>query len=122
MKLKRQGFYKEMSHGKSDDPSIFDFIQKKGNDDEEKIVTYLKEGIVLVACGGVVNDIIEPNNGIAGCPDMLTDGTWLWPGDLSYYVKKYHIVLEPEFIKTMRQNEWKVIDPSQIDFDNVELE
>lgn len=121
MKLIRQGFYKEMPHGKKDDPSIFQFIKKKGNDDEEKIVNYLKQGIVLVACGGVVNDIIKPDNGIAGCPDMMTDGTWLWPGDLPYYVKKYHITLEPEFIKTMQKNKWAVIDSSQIDFDNIEI-
>lgn len=121
MKLKRQGFYKEMPHGKRDDPSIFNFIQKKENDDEEKILNYLKQGIVLVACGGVVNDIIEPDNGIAGCPDMRTDGTWLWPGDLPYYVKKYHIILDPQFIKTMRKNEWRIIDSSQIDFDDIEV-
>lgn len=107
--IKRQGFFKEMPHGKSDDPSIFKYIQQEENADEEKIVNYLKQGIVLVACGGFVHDMIEPNNGIAGCPDMLTDGTWLWPGDLPYYVKKYHIILEPEFIETMKKNEWVVI-------------
>lgn len=80
MKLKRQGFYKEMPHGKSSDPSIFEFIQNKESINEEKIVSYLKQGIVLVSCGGVVNDIINPDEGIAGCPNMMTDGIWVWPG------------------------------------------
>lgn len=121
MKLKRQGFYKEMPHGKSGDPSIFEFIQNKESINEEKIVSYLKQGIVLVSCGGVVNDIINPDDGIAGCPNMMTDGTWVWPGDLAYYVKKYHIQLEAEFIKTMQKNKWTVIDSSQIDFDDIEI-
>lgn len=121
MKLKRQGFYREMPYGKRNDPSIFDFIQEKENDNEEKIINYLKQGIVLVSCGGIVNDIVKPENGIAGCPDMLTDGVWLWPGELSYYVEKYHILLDAEFIKAMQKNKWRVIDSFRVDFDNIEI-
>lgn len=51
----------------------------------------------------------------------MTDGIWVWPGELPYYVKKYHIQLEPEFIKTMQKNEWTVTVSSQIDFDDVEI-
>lgn len=121
MKLKRQGFYKEMPHGKSDDPSIFDFIQKEENADEEQMINYLKQGIIFVACGGVTNDIINPANGIVGIPDMLTDGIWLWPGDLSYYLKRYHVVLGTEFIKHMQENKWTISDSSKIDLDDIEI-
>ena len=47
-------------------------------------------------------DIVDSNNGIAGCPDMLTDGIWLWPGDLAYYVKRYHLKLDEDFLQSMR--------------------
>lgn len=117
MKLKRQGFYKEMPHGRESDLSIQKFVRKKGNAEEDKIYQYLKEGIVLAACGGVVKDVINPDNGIVGCPDMLTDGEWLWPGDLAYYVKNYHLQLDREFIKTMKNNNWHV---SNIDYDELE--
>lgn len=121
MKLKRLGFYKEMPHGDKNDPSIFQFIREKGEMEEERIYQYLKEGIVLIACAGVVEDIINSSNGIAGCPDMLTDGTWLWPGDLAYYVKNYHLELDRDFIKTMRYNNWHIKYISNIDYDNLDI-
>ena len=54
-----------------------------------------------------------------------TDGEWLWPGDLSYYVRKYALKLPEEFVETMQKNEWKVSfelneeDCSTIEIDGV---
>ncbi len=121
MKLLRQGFFKEMSYGEEDDPSIFEFIQKDERPEKEEISQYLEEGGALVACGGVTLDVINPQNGIAGSPDMLTDGIWIWPSDLSYYVKKYNLRLNEEFVQTMRENDWHVKKPININFDNVEI-
>ena len=121
MKLKRQGFYREMPHGDKDDPSILQFIREEGESDEDKIYQYLSAGIIVVTCGGVVKDIINSNNGTAGCPDMLTDGIWLWPGDLAYYVKKYHLKLDEDFIKSMSNNGWHIKNIPSIDYDNLEI-
>lgn len=121
MKLKRQGFYKEMPYGNQSDPSIMQFIRERGEIDEDKIYQYLKKGIVLVACGGIVKDIINPDNGIAGCPSILTDGIWVWPGDLAYYVKRYHLELDKDFIQTMRDNSWHIKDITNIDYDDWDI-
>ena len=40
MKLRRQGFYREMPHGNEDDPSILLYIRDK-DDKEERIYQYL---------------------------------------------------------------------------------
>lgn len=116
MKIIRQGFFREMPHGDKYDPSIFLYIREKGDENESRIIEYLESGIVLIACGGVVNDVINPDNGNAGCPNMLTDGQWMWPGDLSYYVKKYHLMLDEQFIKTMVDNEWSIDNAIKIDY------
>ena len=121
MKLKRQGFYKEMPYGDQSDPSILQFIRERGEIDEDKIYQYLEKGIVLMACGGIVKDIINPDNGIAGCPDILTDGIWVWPGDLAYYVKRYHLELDKDFIQTMRDNSWHIKDITNIDYDDWDI-
>ena len=121
MKLKRQGFYREMLHGDKGDPSILQFIRDKGELDEDKIYRYLKAGIIVVACGGIVKGIVDSNNGIAGCPDMLTDGISLWPGDLAYYVKKYHLKLDEDSLQSMRDNEWCIKNIPSIDYDNLEI-
>lgn len=57
MKLRRQGFYREMPHGNEDDPSIFLYIRDK-DDKEERIYQYLNYCIVLVSCGGIVKDVV----------------------------------------------------------------
>jgi len=122
VKLKRQGFYKEMPHGDKNDPSILQFIRDEGDIEESRICQYLEEGTVVIACGGIVKDIVNADNGIAGCPNMLTDGIWLWPGDLAYYVKRYHLKVNKDFIKSMRDNNWHIKDIPNIDYDNLEIE
>ncbi|MBD5134853.1 MAG: hypothetical protein HDT39_02660 [Lachnospiraceae bacterium] len=121
MKLKTQGYFKEMLHGDESNPSIFDYIQPKANKNEEEIINYLKNGIVIVACGGVVSDIINPDNGLAGCPELKTDGIWVWSGDLAYYVKRYHLKLDEEFIETMRCNNWHIKEDLKIDYDDLQI-
>ena len=118
MKLRRQGFYREMPHGNEDDPSILLYIRDK-SDKEERIYQYLNEGIVLVSCGGIVKDVVNPDNGIAGCPDILTDGVWMWPGDLAYYVKKYHLELGKEVVQGMEDSGWHIRNIFGIDYDNL---
>lgn len=119
MILKRQGYFKEMQCGEDTDPSIFDFIHKSKLN-KDKIVKYLQSGIVLAACGSVVEDIINPQNGIIGTPDDLTDGTWMWPADLSYYVERYDLKLDEEFLDHMSKNSWKV--PTDVVIDENDLE
>ena len=123
MILMRTGYYCEMHHGEADDPSIFE--AKKADYSEEslrKILGYLRNGIVIAAASDYSQDVINYENGIAGCPDALTDGKWLWPGDLQYYVKNYSIALDPDFINTMINNNWQTpISEDEIDYDNLEV-
>lgn len=121
MIFRRQGFYKEMPHGEESDPSILDYVEKMDRNDIEKIYKYLNEGKVLVACGGIMTDIINPSNGFAGCPELKTDGIWVWSGDLAYYVKHYHLGLEEKFIETMKNNNWHIKDIPDFDYDNIEI-
>ena len=120
MILFRQGYFKEMPHGEETDPSIKDFINKSVAQKEE-ICNYLNNGMVLAACGKVEKDILHPERGIAGTPDDMTDGKWIWPGDLSYYVENYDLQLPDEFIEYMKKMEWKIPEEINIDFENLEV-
>lgn len=108
--LKRQGFFREMLHGEATDPSIKEYINKLTCNSEEKskIIDYLHDGILLTACCGTSDDIIHPENGVAGVPSFYTDGKWVWPGDLVYYVNRYNLALDLVFLEDMRANQWKV--------------
>jgi len=120
MVLRRQGYYKEMPHGEETDPSIMDYINKN-KENINLICEYLKNGYVLAACGAVVNDVICPENGVIGTPDDVTDGKWIWPADLAYYVQNYNLKLEDEFINYMIEKSWSIPKDIVIDEDEIEV-
>ena len=127
MELRTVGYYKEMPHGKETDNSIFDFIYKESKDNAEKIYQYLKSGVEFVVSPEVTQDIITPEKGTSGVASDYTDGIWLWPGDLAYYVKNYNLKLPDEFISTMEQNNWQIsktiddMDYSEIVIDGMKM-
>ena len=122
MKLKRIGYYKEMPHGDDTNPSIMDYIHKK-IEHKNDICKYLQSGCTLAACGSVVMDIISPEKGIIGSPDDVTDGTWMWPADLVYYVQNYNLELPSEFIETMKKNGWEIkVTLDDLDYEKIEVD
>ncbi|SFR92162.1 hypothetical protein [[Clostridium] aminophilum] len=120
MVLYRKGYYKEMPHADESDPSMLDNIGKKVEHKEE-ICKYLQSGMVLAACGEVVKDVLHPEKGIAGTPDDMTDGRWIWPGDLAYYVKNYDLRLSKDFTDYMADHNWIVPEIIDIDYDTLEV-
>ena len=93
----------------------------KLSEDKANICEYLKNGYVMAACGGVVKDIIQPEVGIIGSPDDVTDRVWMWPADLQYYVERYNLLLPSEFIEHMKFNKWNCNSDVVIDYDNLEV-
>ena len=123
MNIRRQGYFNEMPHGEEFDPSLKDFMGKADSALVDKIVNYLENGVEIIACCGVVKDVINPGNGSAGVPSVFTDGTWFWPGDLAYYVKTYKVALADDFIATMKQNAWRnPVTYGELDFDNLSMD
>ena len=120
MKLRAIGFFREMSQGKETDPSIYDFVKKGDPSLVEKICNYLSNGTTLIVSPGITLDILDEAAGVAGTGSSCTDGIWLWPDDLAYYVRKYNIALPDDFINTMKFNNWSNpgidIDLSNVDF------
>lgn len=120
MILTRQGYYKEMPHAEITDPSLLDYIGKN-KDYKDEICKYLQNGFVLAACGEISKDVLHPEKGIAGTPDDMTDGKYIWPGDLAYYVMNYDLQLNKDFVDYMLSNNWLIPDNIEIDYDNLEV-
>lgn len=122
MKVKTVGYYKEMPHADNVNESIFDFINKEDDSLIEDICGYLESGIEFVVSPGMVDDVINPEKGPAGITSTYTDGKWLWPGDLAYYVRNYKLKLPDAFIETMRKSGWKVTTTMEdLDFNEIEV-
>lgn len=120
MKLKRVGFFRELRYGDEHGMSLKEAVCNISSKNEDKIVEYLNNGMVLCVTAGLVPDILDESKGIIGNLKIITDGEWAWPSDLSYYVKAYHVKLDVDFIKHIKKNDW--IMPQQKDIDLLKLE
>ena len=123
MNLTSVGYFREMPDGRSNDPSIKDYLNKGTDHPIEKICDYLDSGLPLIVSPGVAFDIVDEAKGVAGSPSILTDGNWAWSGVLSYYVKNYGLLLDSEFVDTMIANDWKIpIRESDLDYSGIILD
>jgi hypothetical protein len=109
-------------------PSLRDYVSTTPSREEEKILGYLSQGVV---CGiyndrGMLFDVLQPGRrlenlgsgakraGSSPPPNLiLTDGTWLWPGALWYYVAAYHLQLPATFVQHAEGHQWR-IDPAAV--------
>ncbi len=122
MKLKRYGFFRELAHGDPDGPSLARLSGRAPYDDSTKkrIAEYLESGHLYIGCPGTVVDVLAEGNATPiGSPDILTDGEWAWPGDLSYYVSRYRVPVPQDMLDTMEKNGWRV--PQQVEVTALEL-
>jgi hypothetical protein len=77
-------------------------VRAVGLPDEDKISRYLKEGIRVLDVLSGSRDIVDGEGEKAGGASILTDGTWVWRLDLRYYLEKYHVQLDDEFMQHVR--------------------
>jgi hypothetical protein len=106
MKLKSFGFFQEMP-----DAEAIEFLRGHKADEprpnEEKILRYLRNGRELMAMTGLGRDLLSDSQQIIGPLMVFTDGEWAWTSDLIYYVHKYHIDVDADFIRRMEEKGWR---------------
>src|SRR5215211_1156339 len=110
--LQRTGFFREMPHGEPTDPSLAEARSAAAGPHEDRIAAYLEAGHVYVATPGYTRDVFDGSQRI-GPAHYLTDGRYLWPGDLAHYVRTYHVRVAAPFVEHMMASGWKV--PSDVD-------
>nr|BFD81632.1 hypothetical protein StreXyl84_10330 [Streptomyces sp. Xyl84] len=96
--MKVLGFYRELwpSCSQATD-SIRSFVADVPQANEGEIASYLRGGHILFSSMGVVDDVLGSGASIIGGGSLLTDGEWVWRGDLSFYARRHHVVLPDEF-------------------------
>lgn len=97
-KLIRVGFFREMRHGEPGDPSLADARAEAPAPHQDALAAYLAAGHVYIATPGMARDVLDGKT-VIGPPNYLTDGTYVWPGDAAYYVRKYNVRLPAAFVE-----------------------
>ena len=81
-------------------------IRSSAQENEEKILCYLRSGHPFCARASIIEDCF---NGKHIKTASYTDGFWVWEGALIYYVENYHFVVDEKFVAHMKKNNWKVL-------------
>lgn len=118
IELQRTGFFREMPHGDPGDPALAEARDATPAPHEDRIAAYLEAGHVYIATPGVTHDVFDPGKQI-GPPHYLTDGRFVWPGDLAHYVRTYHVRLSAALLEHMLASQWTV--PGEIDLAGLAL-
>src|SRR4051812_5898349 len=105
--MKKVGWFKELGHGSRNGPSLRDAIATPmARDEVDRIVPFLQSGHVLAIGGVRAHDVLNSNRLICAGLKVLTDGFYVWYGDLAYYVQEYGARLPNEFLEHMRSEHW----------------
>jgi len=88
------------------------------HDQRLKILDYLENGHLLGAALGEIawDPFTMPHSKLAGEIKMLTEGKWVSPSSLPYFVSKYDILIRKEFVEDMNSNNW--FPPRPLDVPN----
>jgi len=106
--LREVGFYRELQHGHRNGPKLVDAVRQGPHPREREIVGYLTDATTLAAAPGpLVDDVLDGSSEGVAPLEIATDGTWVWPRDLSYYVGRYHVQLPAEFVDHMQRHGWE---------------
>lgn len=101
------GFYADLEHGQVYGPSIERACRDSAGVDDDRLATYLDGGHVYRRVESTARDVLDGDRPI--CPaHLLTDGVYVWPADLSYYVRHYHVTLPKAFVIHVQTNTWQV--------------
>ena len=120
-RLIKVGFFRELEHGDISGPSLEESRTDLPNLDEHRVAAYLDAGHLYLASPKVAEDwLAEDPDVMIGPTHLLTDGTYVWPADLPYYVRKYHVRLPKPFLMHVANNNCQV--PAHVDIAALKLE
>jgi len=105
-------------------PSLRELVSTSPHPREAAILAYLAQGVDCGICNdpGMLYDVLQSGNKIDFSPLheatfgratiyphlIMTDGVWVWPGALLYYVAVYHLRLQERFLQHAEEHQWKV--------------
>ena len=122
--LKMIGFFKETHRFPNNNsrplPSIAEQLNRSEAIVDSKITDYLRSGHEVMYLGsrrylkekGDLTKIDRPGF-------LLTDGVWVWPSELPYFIESYNVMVPPQFVIHAAANNWSV--PAKVDVTELEL-
>ncbi|GAB1695069.1 hypothetical protein [Krasilnikovia sp. M28-CT-15] len=110
--MRTVGFFRELEPKRPEVfvDSLVEAVRPEPSDREDDIVNYLENGIPLVDIMESSRDVISGDRYVSGAPSILSDGVWVWRQDLPYYVQRYHLSLDPEFVRHAARSSFRITE------------
>ena len=74
----------------------------------DEVLAYLEEAPIALAARGYGRDTFNPDAGPAVPLTFHTDGTWVWPGGVAYYLRAHRIPPVPQLVQHIRDNAYRL--------------
>lgn len=79
----------------------------------DDVLAYLENAPVVLAARSYGPDALKPDATPSVPLTFHTDGTWVWPGGVAYYLRNHHVPPVPQLVQHIRDNDYAVpqVDP-----------
>ena len=91
---------------------------KRSRGHKAEVLAYLRAGTTYIASPGIDRDFFDERRR-SDTRSLMTDGVYVWPELLSYYVDEHDVELPDEFEEHMAASGWKA--PDTVDLTHLAL-
>ncbi|MFI9007331.1 TNT domain-containing protein [Actinosynnema sp. NPDC053489] len=74
----------------------------------DDVLAYLENAPVVLAARSYGTDAFKPDATPSVPLSFHTDGTWVWPGGVAYYLRHHHVPPVPQLVQHIRDNGYAV--------------
>ncbi|WP_406638280.1 hypothetical protein [Amycolatopsis sp. WGS_07] len=104
-------------------PRVYDGFDEAGNpvverealspEERERVLAYLDGAPIILASRSNDTDAFDPSRTDAVPLNFRTDGSWVWPGAVGYYLREHGISPDPELVAHIRAAGYAVPEVSE---------
>ncbi|WP_007026395.1 hypothetical protein [Saccharomonospora iraqiensis] len=76
--------------------------------ERERVLDYLAAAPVVLAARSHDTDVLDPDRPPSVPLTFRTDGFWVWPGAVAYYLREHDVAPDPEFLTHLRARKYTV--------------
>ncbi|MCI2417567.1 hypothetical protein MOQ72_09030 [Saccharopolyspora sp. K220] len=78
--------------------------------ERDQVVDYLERAPIVLAARSYDTDRLDPNRSPAVPMTFHTDGSWIWPGAVGYYLRQHGVAPEADLVAHIRSRGFQVPD------------